>query len=687
MRRLRDLGPANLILIGVGSIVIIVVFLWTAGLIGAPSANPALTAIAQSPSPGAFTLLTTPTSTSTPLATWPVDVSSATPRPVPSVAVPALPAVTAPAGGQVYNLTPAEDAVGWVRAGDEAANHLGDYNVYAGVFEGQQHVGAIQFDLTELPPGVSISYADLVLVGLAGDWLAGEGTWRVQLLQPWMDDDWARKTFTDLVPAQVAAVDLTTELPSAELGAGRANVIPLDRRALDELEARTFSGKVSFRIQGPSSGADNLFAWDSGYGAGSQGWSPVLRVVAGRAPVVPPASPTRELVVVTSTPTPENVVTAAAQAATATAQAATTGIPGPVPPNWVTPIIVVPTATPANAATAQWHSAVGTAQASLYGTPTPLPPNVWTATPVSEEGYVVVTNTPTPRNWATAVAQAAEAATRRAVDGPPTPFPPWVVTATPRFVVVTSTPRPLNGATAAAISAQATIAALTTGTYTPVPRSWVTATPLPLLVPVERIPLTPTPTPTPAPRGIPAVLKNKIAFMSDRLGEPRLFVMDPDGSNVAWLTQSYPYDQALAREPLAPDGLRRVVVQADAQGEPQLVLYDPRYPTTSAITGRDGWAYDPAWSPAGDRIAYVSTEPGNDEIYTINVDGSDLRRLTSNTWEWDKHPSWSPDGRQIVFYSNRATGRRQIWIMSADGSGPRNLSNSPYNDWDPVWIK
>jgi Tol biopolymer transport system component len=97
--------------------------------------------------------------------------------------------------------------------------------------------------------------------------------------------------------------------------------------------------------------------------------------------------------------------------------------------------------------------------------------------------------------------------------------------------------------------------------------------------------------------------------------------------------------------------------------------------------------YDPAWSPRGEQIAFVGTMSNGDEIYTISPNGGDPSRLTFNSWEWDKHPTWSPDGTQIAFFSNRETGRRQIWVMNADGSNQRNLSNSEFEDWDPVWVR
>jgi TolB protein len=110
-----------------------------------------------------------------------------------------------------------------------------------------------------------------------------------------------------------------------------------------------------------------------------------------------------------------------------------------------------------------------------------------------------------------------------------------------------------------------------------------------------------------------------------------------------------------------------------------------------AVTFSAGPNYDPVWSPRDDLIAYVSQEMGpeggGDDIFAVNPQGSGKRRLTYNTWEWDKHPSFSPDGLQILFWSNQMTGRKQLWIMNSDGTDRRIFLSSPYNDWAPVWIK
>lgn len=87
----------------------------------------------------------------------------------------------------------------------------------------------------------------------------------------------------------------------------------------------------------------------------------------------------------------------------------------------------------------------------------------------------------------------------------------------------------------------------------------------------------------------------------------------------------------------------------------------------------------PAWSPDGRWLAFASTRAaaGNPEIYVVRPDGSGLRRLTHTAGDAhvlgdDGMPSWSPDGKRIVFTSNR-TGGGAIWVMRADGTGERKL--------------
>jgi Tol biopolymer transport system component len=68
------------------------------------------------------------------------------------------------------------------------------------------------------------------------------------------------------------------------------------------------------------------------------------------------------------------------------------------------------------------------------------------------------------------------------------------------------------------------------------------------------------------------------------------------------------------------------------------------------------------------KIVFVSARDGNEEIYTCNADGSNIRRLTYDAGI-DREPAWSPDGTKIAFISNR-TGSSALYVMNADGSNP-----------------
>ena len=694
---------------------------------------------------------------------------------------------TPPLGGEIYDLSPAASAVGWVASSEERGNHFGDSHIYVGIYGGNIYHGAVQFDLSVVPKGAPIYSAIVQLTGLSEERLGASSSWELRMLEADADADWPSHTYQDIHNFKVEQT-IPPVLGNADLGRNKINVFTLTAKQRATLEERVLeTGRVSFRLDGSLSGRNDLFAWDTGYGSESLGAKPVLILSVGPPPSEPispryvvvtstptpenvltamamavtataratmigtptrmpanvatatplivvtstptpenaatatamvvwatavamttgeptptppnvvTATPTPTSVLITSVPTPENVLTAAAVTAIATVRAATDGTPTPPQPNWVTPIVVTSTPTPENAATAQLMAAMATARAFTTGTPTPTPPNVVTATPIPP--FVLITSVPTPENVLTAAAVAATATVRAATDGTPTPLPSnWV---TP--IVVTSTPTPENAATAQFMAAIATARAFTTGTPTPTPPNMVTPTPTPALIYVDDPTLTPQPTPTPTadPARMPPELKGKIAFLSDREGEEStVYVMDPDGSNVAKLTDPWAYELALDLDTYSPDMSQQVFaykwksshelwvrntadgwmwcLRALAEGEPHGKRFQPE-------------AYQPAWSPDSVHIAYVSQEDGNDEIHVIDLRKEKAvafdTRLTQNNWEWDKHPSYSPDGRQIVFWSNRESGRGQIWIMYADGSQQQNISNNPYNDWDPVWIK
>jgi hypothetical protein len=80
---------------------------------------------------------------------------------------------------------------------------------------------------------------------------------------------------------------------------------------------------------------------------------------------------------------------------------------------------------------------------------------------------------------------------------------------------------------------------------------------------------------------------------------------------------------------------------------------------------------NPEASPDGKKIAFMSLRDGNWEVYVMNMDGSEVKRLTNNG-DTDGLPIWSPDGQTIAFASDRS-GEWALWAMNPDGSNQRML--------------
>lgn len=186
--------------------------------------------------------------------------------------------------------------------------------------------------------------------------------------------------------------------------------------------------------------------------------------------------------------------------------------------------------------------------------------------------------------------------------------------------------------------------------------------------------------------------KGLIAFKSSRGG---IWIMNPDGSNQQRLPNESLYYNALragGSEYCARNGLYCVIADSRNSRSVDIWVEDREYHSGwSKIVSNDHTDWDPRIHPDGWWVVFVTNRNGNDELWLINRQAQDERRLTVNGWEWDKHPSWSPDGSRIVFFSNRITGRRQLWLLDPwsplGQNNPRNISINSYEDYDPVWLK
>ncbi|ADO75892.1 TolB family protein [Stigmatella aurantiaca] len=122
----------------------------------------------------------------------------------------------------------------------------------------------------------------------------------------------------------------------------------------------------------------------------------------------------------------------------------------------------------------------------------------------------------------------------------------------------------------------------------------------------------------------------------------------------------------------SPDG-RWLVAESDARSFSDLVRLEPKAGTQEQpLTQVKEGCFEPAVSPDGREVAFVSSREGDPEIYVMKADGTDERRITAFHQE-DREPRWSPDGQWLSFISNRE-GRERYFLVRPDGTSLRAVS-------------
>ena len=143
----------------------------------------------------------------------------------------------------------------------------------------------------------------------------------------------------------------------------------------------------------------------------------------------------------------------------------------------------------------------------------------------------------------------------------------------------------------------------------------------------------------------------------------------------------------------SPDG-KQIAFISDRTGYNEIYIINSDGGAARQVTNDKSDNIHPHWSPDGERIIYCSARDNTDqayapegevyEIYTIKVDGTDAKRIT-NDKGINTYPSYSSDGRRIVFRKIIEQKNSEIFVMNADGSSPRNLTNNPAFDGWPRW--
>ncbi len=231
----------------------------------------------------------------------------------------------------------------------------------------------------------------------------------------------------------------------------------------------------------------------------------------------------------------------------------------------------------------------------------------------------------------------------------------------------------------------------------------------------------------------------RIAFASNRTGDYEIWVMNADGSGATRLTKDAAADQHPA---WSPDGTRIAfasgrsttknttdlwVMNSDGSSPTRLLAMpgNERYPDwapdgsrivfshfggaeapgiwtvrpdgTGAALVAGGALHNPQWSPDMSRIAYDGQPAGcSFAVYTMKADGTDRVKLVKNPdgcGSYDKHPSWSPDGKELVYSSSRktATGQQtRLFTIGAAGGRPTllvayTIAKKYIGPYDPDW--
>jgi serine/threonine protein kinase len=195
-------------------------------------------------------------------------------------------------------------------------------------------------------------------------------------------------------------------------------------------------------------------------------------------------------------------------------------------------------------------------------------------------------------------------------------------------------------------------------------------------------PLPPTDTPIP-PTPVPSGPSGRLAFTSNRFGNPEIYVVNLPSGSPQRLTNNSANDWL---PDWSPDG-KRIAFTSNRNGGYDLWVMNADGSGATAVVATDAWDDYARWAPDGQRLAFSTTAltqgVANSEIHVRLADGRLVQR-TSSTAE-DQWPDWSPDGRIVFTEGFKGGSGWDIYVMNADGSNRALWLGGPACDVKPAW--
>ncbi|MBN2659210.1 MAG: PD40 domain-containing protein [Spirochaetales bacterium] len=173
----------------------------------------------------------------------------------------------------------------------------------------------------------------------------------------------------------------------------------------------------------------------------------------------------------------------------------------------------------------------------------------------------------------------------------------------------------------------------------------------------------------------------KIVFFSDRDGDDEIYIMNSDGTDPLRLTSNEAMDRAAC---WSPSG-ERIAFISDRDGNQEVYIMDRDGSNQTRLTengARDFW---PSWSPDGKTLAFTRYG-GTQETWFIDFSEAGDPELPYLFLEDCSRCEFSPDGREVAFSSDR-DGNWEIYTMNRDGTGLRRITRSGNADWVPTWSR